>query len=141
MIEQIHIKDVATFKDEYLSDLKKVNFIYGSNGSGKTTISNVIKSVGEYKDCELSWNGGIPLSTLVYNKSFKDKNFGTAQIPGVFTLGSATKEEIAAIEDKKKKLENLKEKVFRIIKLSKTSKKNWSYYLPNSRMIVGKTLN
>lgn len=110
MIEQIHIKDVATFKDEYLSDLKKVNFIYGSNGSGKTTISNVIKSVGEYKDCELSWNGGIPLSTLVYNKSFKDKNFGTAQIPGVFTLGSATKEEIAAIEDKKKKLENLKEK-------------------------------
>lgn len=54
MIEQIHIKDVATFKDEYLSDLKKVNFIYGSNGSGKTTISNVIKSVGEYKDCELS---------------------------------------------------------------------------------------
>ena len=75
MIEQIHIKDVATFKDEYLSDLKKVNFIYGSNGSGKTTISNVIKSVGEYKDCELSWNGGIPLSTLVYNKSFKDKNF------------------------------------------------------------------
>lgn len=110
MIEQIHIKDVATFKDEYLSDLKKVNFIYGSNGSGKTTISNVIRSVDEYKDCELSWNGGIPLSTLVYNKSFKDKNFGTAQIPGVFTLGSATKEEIAAIEDKKKKLENLKEK-------------------------------
>ena len=29
MIEQIHIKDVATFKDEYLSDLKKVHFIYG----------------------------------------------------------------------------------------------------------------
>lgn len=110
MIEQIHIKDVATFKDEYISDLRKINFIYGSNGSGKTTISNVINSIGEYTNCELSWNGGIPLNTLVYNKSFKDKNFGTAQIPGVFTLGAATKEEIAAIEDKKKKLEELKNK-------------------------------
>lgn len=110
MIEQIHIKDVATFKDEYISDLRKTNFIYGSNGSGKTTISNVIKSVGEYTNCELSWNGGISLNTLVYNKSFKDKNFGAAQIPGVFTLGAATKEEIEAIEDKKKELEELKNK-------------------------------
>ena len=81
MIEQIHIKNVATFKDEYLSDLKKVNFIYGSNGSGKTTISNVIKSVGEYKDCELSWDGGIPLSTLVYNKSFKAKHRFSLPLP------------------------------------------------------------
>lgn len=26
MLEQIHIKDVATFKDECISDLKKINF-------------------------------------------------------------------------------------------------------------------
>jgi len=108
MIEKIHIKNVATFKDEFISDLKKVNFIYGSNGSGKTTISNVIQSINEHADCGISWNGDFPLKVLVYNKAFKEKNFGAEQIPGVFTLGAATKEEIKAIENKKGSLEDLK---------------------------------
>ncbi len=108
MIEEIHIKDIATFKDETITDLKKVNFIYGSNGSGKTTISNVIQSLNEHEGCEIKWNGDFPLNTLVYNKTFKERNFGAAQIPGVFTLGAATKEEIEAIELKKAKLEEIK---------------------------------
>lgn len=28
MIEQIHIKDVATFKEEYISDLRKINYLW-----------------------------------------------------------------------------------------------------------------
>jgi len=108
MIEKIHIKNVATFKDEFISDLKKVNFIYGSNGSGKTTISNVIQSIDEHTGCEINWNGDFPLKVLVYNKAFKEKNFGAEQIPGVFTLGAATKEEIKTIENKKGHLEELK---------------------------------
>lgn len=108
MIEEIRIKDIATFKDETITDLKKVNFIYGSNGSGKTTISNVIQSISEHEGCEIKWTGGFPLHTLVYNKTFKDRNFGAAHIPGVFTLGEATKEEIEAIELKKVKLEEIK---------------------------------
>ena len=34
MIEQIHIKDVATFKDEYLSDLKNLSSTYKCNFLG-----------------------------------------------------------------------------------------------------------
>lgn len=108
MIEEIHIKDIATFKDETITDLKKINFIYGSNGSGKTTISNVIQSINEHTGCEIKWTGDFPLNILVYNKTFKDRNFGAAHIPGVFTLGAATKEEIEAIELKKVKLEEIK---------------------------------
>ena len=44
MIERIVIKDVATFDDSehVMEDLGKLNFIFGSNGSGKTTISRVL---------------------------------------------------------------------------------------------------
>jgi AAA15 family ATPase/GTPase len=44
MLESITIKKIATFNDEgvQITDLKKMNFIYGVNGSGKTTISKFI---------------------------------------------------------------------------------------------------
>ncbi len=48
--------------------------------------------------------------TLVYNKSFNDRNFGTEQIPSVFTLGEAIKEEIEFIEYRRKTLEEIKAK-------------------------------
>ena len=42
MIEKIEIKNTATYIDETLDNLSKVNFIYGNNGSGKTTILEAI---------------------------------------------------------------------------------------------------
>ncbi|MDR2125442.1 MAG: AAA family ATPase, partial [Prevotellaceae bacterium] len=46
MIESITIKNIATFDNEgiQINDLKKVNFIYGVNASGKTTISNFLQN-------------------------------------------------------------------------------------------------
>jgi len=42
MIEKIEIKGIASFdeKGQVLDRLEKVNILYGSNGSGKTTIQN-----------------------------------------------------------------------------------------------------
>jgi AAA15 family ATPase/GTPase len=39
MIEKLEIKNIATFDENgiQIDDLKKINFIYGANGSGKTT--------------------------------------------------------------------------------------------------------
>lgn len=108
MINKICIKNVATFEDETITGLKKVNFVYGSNGSGKTTISNIIQNPTNYADCQIDWINDNQISTLVYNKSFKERNFGTGQIPGVFTLGEATKEEIEFIENRRKTLEEIK---------------------------------
>lgn len=110
MINKICIKNVATFEDETITGLKKVNFVYGSNGSGKTTISNIIQNPTNYADCQIDWINDNQISTLVYNKSFKERNFGTGQIPGVFTLGEATKEEIEFIENRRKTLEEIKTK-------------------------------
>lgn len=51
----------------------------------------------------------MPVHALVYNREFKEKNFGKGSINGVFTLGEATTEEIQAIEQMKVELERIKE--------------------------------
>ena len=60
MLQQIAIKNIATFDQcgIKLDNLRKINFIYGNNGTGKTTISNYLASSNEndkYHDCSLSW--------------------------------------------------------------------------------------
>ncbi|MBC6400639.1 MAG: AAA family ATPase [Ekhidna sp.] len=111
MIESLTIKKVATYDDVgvQIENLNKVNFIYGANGTGKTTISRFIdvQSESYFGDCSLNWKNDIPLQTLVYNKEFRNQNFGKGSIAGVFTLGKATKEEIEAIEKKETQLEQI----------------------------------
>lgn len=112
MIKSVEIKNVATFDNEgvQLDDLKKVNFIYGANGSGKTTISNFIhdNSDTKFSNCSLVWQNGLPLKTLVYNKDFRERNFGKGKLNGVFTLGEATAEQIKIIEKKNEDLNVIK---------------------------------
>jgi len=114
MIRNVTIKNTATFDDTGIEvpEFKKVNFFYGANGSGKTTISNFIYEPNNtrFPDCQLNWQNDIELKSLVYNKEFRDRNFGNGTIAGVFTLGQATKEEAELIEEKRKELKELKEK-------------------------------
>jgi wobble nucleotide-excising tRNase len=102
MIESISISRVATYDETgvRIDGLKKVSFIYGANGTGKTTLTKLLNESGapEFFSCSISWRGGVPLQTLVYNRDFRDRNFGKGKIDGVFTLGEATKEEKEAIE-------------------------------------------
>lgn len=112
MIKQIEIKNVATYDDKgvLLDDLKKVNFIYGTNGCGKTTISNFIYNNSDIKfnNCLLTWQNLSPLKALVYNKEFRERNFGKGKLNGVFTLGEATAEQIREIETKTQELKTIK---------------------------------
>lgn len=113
MIDSITIKNVATYDNEgvKINNLKKINFIYGGNGTGKTTISNYLKNQNDdkYNDCEIVWKNNLSVSTLVYNKKFRDENFGLGKIKGVFTLGKATKDEKELVESKLVELKNLKQ--------------------------------
>jgi hypothetical protein len=114
MIRNVTIKNTATFNDTGIEvpEFKKVNFFYGANGSGKTTFSNFIyePSNTRFPDCQLNWQNDIELKSLVYNKEFRDRNFGNGTIAGVFTLGQATKEEAELIEEKRNERKELKEK-------------------------------
>lgn len=120
MINSITIRNVATYDNEgvKINNLKKINFIYGGNGTGKTTISNYLKNQkkdekdekdNKYNDCEIVWKNDLPVSTLVYNKKFRDENFGLGKIKGVFTLGKATKDDKEIVESKLAELKNLRE--------------------------------
>ena len=118
MINKITLKNIASYDEKgiQIDDFKKINFIYGANGTGKTVISNVISDPTnvKYQNCEISWENNQNLKTLVYNKSFKEKNFGVeSKLPGVFTLGQATKEEKFEIEKKKNDLSVEKDDIVR----------------------------
>ncbi|MER2999187.1 AAA family ATPase [Pontibacter populi] len=114
MIEHFSIKEVATYDESgiQVAGLKKINFIYGANGSGKTTVTKYFYNPEDtvFHKCNLGWLGGTPVKALVYNKDFRNRNFGKGNIDGVFTLGQATKEQIEEIEQKTKNREEIKEK-------------------------------
>lgn len=114
MITSINIKNVATYdpvNGVEIDGLKKVNFIYGANGCGKTTLSNFLLNPDDTKfaQCSLKWENQTPLNILVYNKEFREQNFGKGKLNGVFTLGQATKEEIQVIEEKTEQLKTIKD--------------------------------
>lgn len=116
MIQSISILNVASFHPTTtttLDDLRQFNYIFGSNGTGKTTISRVIADAAFSPTCGCTWQNGQRLETVVLNRDFVEKNFD--QMRGVFTLGEkekhtedklkAAKEEI---DKEQEKLDNLK---------------------------------
>lgn len=58
VITSIHIQGVATYTSpSELNDLRKINFIFGANGTGKTTISRVIEQAPGHEYCSMQWSG------------------------------------------------------------------------------------
>ena len=98
MIESIHLASEGAYDaaGTALSGLKKLNFIFGPNGSGKTTISRVIEDLGRYPTCAIAWTSGVPLEARVYNKDFVTHHFdGDSNIKGIYTFGENV--EVAAV--------------------------------------------
>lgn len=101
MIDSISLASTATYGDarQSMVGLKTFNYLFGSNGSGKTTISRILAKPGdpEYDHCDVVWKGSASLETLVYNRDFVVANFGLEPIKGVFTLGTQSVEEAEAL--------------------------------------------
>ena len=120
MIENIYIRDIASYgtNPESLTDLSQLNFIYGSNGTGKTTISKIIADESLFPDCSVEWRVGTKLETFVYNRDFVEKNFNpSTELKGIFTLGEKDKYSLDKIEASKKEFDEI---VTDIEKLKKT---------------------
>src|ERR1035437_3760059 len=114
MIESIQIKSVATYSDtsENLNGLAKFNFLYGSNGSGKTTITRVIADDGQFPACSVTWKGGTKLQAMVYNRDFVAKNFSpSVELKGIFTLGEKNVDIINKIAAEKIELDTITKKI------------------------------
>jgi len=108
MIKKITLKDEASYQGEpeVIDGLTKFSFFYGANGSGKTTISRVVRNLHKYPACEVEWVNGKPLQALVYNRDFVKETFSQAEgIPGVFTLRDPDDDTVKQIDDLEKEKE------------------------------------
>lgn len=94
------MQGVASYKSEVtLETDKKVNIIYGLNGTGKSTISNFLYDHTKpyFENC--SADVSADEKTLVYNQNFiRDYFYESEDLKGVFSLSKENKD----IEEKLK---------------------------------------
>ena len=109
MINNIYLSSAGAFNGTNLSNLKQLNFIFGSNGSGKTTISRVVNNDVEFPSCRIDWKLGPRLDRRVYNRNFVANHFDNAEnIKGIYTFGGNV--EIARVIQTLKSEQELLEK-------------------------------
>ena len=106
MITKIEIENAASYKNKVEIRPKKINFIYGSNGSGKTTISRLLNAPNQYIHSSVIQDEEH--SILVYNNDFVDLHFNNnSLIQGIFTLGKDSNdilEKIKELEEERNEL-------------------------------------
>ncbi|MDD2890955.1 MAG: AAA family ATPase [bacterium] len=110
MVDRITLKNIAAYNGQgvVIDNLKQINFFYGSNGSGKTTVSNVIANEDNYSTCRIEWEDNSKLKTVVYNQDFIENTFNQPDLlKGIFTLG----EESKGIEEQINKYNNERESI------------------------------
>jgi hypothetical protein len=94
MINKIEIKGPATFRKlAVLETEKKVNLIYGLNGTGKSTICRFLRSQGdaEFAGCTVTQTPDAKVH--IYNSDFVAENFHESdEIRGIFSLSKENKE-------------------------------------------------
>lgn len=117
MINNIVLNEVASYKSKSeLNTDKKVNIIYGLNGTGKSTLSNYFYEIENKKYQHCSHSGEYD-EVLVYNQKFIQDNFyAKDSLNGIFSLSKENKEakekvesltlEIIKLSDEKRAIEN-----------------------------------
>ncbi|QKJ59381.2 AAA family ATPase [Serratia fonticola] len=107
----LKIKGVTSYSNQNFVTLdlsKRINLIYGQNGSGKSTISNYFYEPGNsnFSECESNFNANFKY--VVYNQRFIEDNFYTKEgQPGVFTLSKENAELEKTIKDKDREKSDL----------------------------------
>jgi len=117
MIENITIRNVASYSEEgqVLSGLSNNNFFYGSNGTGKTTISKLIGNEDDYPYSTITWRGGNKIDAFVYNRDFVSNNFNlSSELKGIFTLGETDPKIIKKIKATNAEIETLEEEIIKL---------------------------
>lgn len=130
MIQKFNKINARTFKNFIptgLPDFARYNLIYGWNGSGKTTISDIMRmvekrqSIGENGISDFSFfydghtitNGTIasdqnPPQVRVFNRTFIEKNiFNDGAITPIFFIGEENIEKQKLLDKKKRQLKRL----------------------------------
>ena len=87
---------------------KKVNLVYGLNGTGKSILSNFLyeKENGDFSKCNIENLNNEDI--LVYNQKFiQDYFYESDNLKGIFTLSKENKEAEKKIKNAEKEIEKL----------------------------------
>ena len=110
MITKISLNNIASYKKiASLETDKKINLIYGLNGTGKSTLSSFLhKQVEEkFKDCSIEGLSDKH-EILVYNQHFIQENFFESEnLKGIFTLSKENKDAETKISNASKDIEKI----------------------------------
>lgn len=153
MIESILLKNIASYDQNgiEITDLKKVNFFFGANGSGKSTIAKYLHNLSknatdradDFNDCGNNGYDQINHQILVYDENFVDENFNrNSVLKGVFSLNqtnNAIDRQIAIkqsaiqnLADNKGRKETLKQRILDNKEQKKTELLNFCWTKRNS---------
>ena len=97
MIDSIHIKNVASYGETggEIQNLKKMNFFFGANGTGKSTIARYLYNVSltegeeDHRFAESTQNGfdSTKETIKVFDADYVSSNFyNNDSLDGVFSL-------------------------------------------------------
>lgn len=115
MITEIKIDNISSYKEPVLiNELKKLNFFFGNNGSGKSTIAKFIYSLNtnisnelcEFEDCSQLGFNTEHNEVLVFDDEFVKRNFIKEDfLKGIFSLDEENDEIERKIKERQLKAE------------------------------------
>jgi wobble nucleotide-excising tRNase len=100
---------VASYKNATVLETdKRINLIYGLNGSGKSTISDYLYNSQGHRFNDCSIEGLSDEEILVYNQRFiNDYFYEPANLKGIFTLSKENKEAEENVRTAEKEIDKL----------------------------------
>jgi wobble nucleotide-excising tRNase len=104
MLDALQLRGTPAFGSEgdtTIGPLTPVTFIFGANGSGKTTISRAFADPGRFPGTEIVWSPRTDAHDIkVYNRDYVTNTLKqAANLPGVFTLGETNVKLRAEIDE------------------------------------------
>ena len=107
LIESVDLSGATFTGEKQVIHPTFINFFFGTNGSGKSTIAKQITA----SDNSVHWRSGedpSSYSVLLFNREFVEENFSTyGDVPGVFMLGAENIQIQQLVDKKSKELEQI----------------------------------
>lgn len=123
MITSINLKNIATYNainGVPINDLKRVNFFFGFNGTGKSTIGKYLHNLSldtssqnsDFNHCSQVGYDDTQHQILTFNEDFINENFvSNSDIKGVFSLNQSNAIIDQQIKDEEDNVENFKKQI------------------------------
>jgi len=123
MITSLNIKNIATYdavNGVPINDLKRVNFFFGFNGSGKSTIGKYLHNLSldtnsqnsDFNQCTHVGYDETQHQILTFNEDFIEENFVTnSDLKGVFSLNQSNAIIDQQIKDEEDNVENFNKQI------------------------------